>query len=94
MELHSQDYLAHHQGGRFLIMKLDLHGIRHEDVDSLVENFVLSHQKRMPLEIVYGNSPDMRSLVEGCLDRMGFSYNDGYQNAYGRFLVIGYREKE
>ena len=71
---------------------LDLHGIRHEDVDGLVENFILRYQEDMPLEIVYGNSPDMRCLVEACLSRMGFCYNEGYQNPYGRILVIGYGE--
>ena len=73
--------------------KLDLHGIRHEDVDSIVENFVLSHQDEMPLEIIYGNSPDMHRLVEKCLDRLGFSQHQGYQNSYGRLLVMGYREE-
>ena len=72
--------------------KLDLHGVKHEDVGSLVENFILCHQKEMPLEIIYGNSPVMRLLVEECLQRMDFSYNEGYQNSYGRFLVIGYGE--
>ena len=71
---------------------MDLHGVKHEDVDSLVENFVLSHQEEMPLEIIYGNSPSMRQLVEECLERTGFHYNEGYQNPYGRFLVIGYGE--
>ena len=74
--------------------KLDLHGIRHEDVNSLVENFILQYQEEMPLEIVYGNSPPMRFLVESCLDNMGFSYNDGYESPYGRLLVIGYREEK
>ena len=33
-------------------MKIDLHGIRHRDVDRLVENFVLLNQEKAPLEIV------------------------------------------
>ena len=71
--------------------KLDLHGIRHENVDALVENFVLNYQDEMPLEIIYGNSPQMRQLVEECLERIQFSYNEGYQNPYGRLLVLGHR---
>ena len=40
---------------------LDLHGIKHEDVDRLVENFVLL--KEPPLTIVCGNSDRMIELV-------------------------------
>lgn len=70
---------------------LDLHGIKHEDVDSLVEEFVLARQEEMPLEIIYGNSHVMRNLVTACLDRLQADYNDGYQNPYGRLLVIGWK---
>ena len=73
--------------------RLDLHRVKHEDVVSQVEEFVLFHQDEMPLEIIYGNSQVMRELVEGCLDKMGFSYNEGYQNPYGRLLVVGYNEE-
>ena len=44
-------------------MKIDLHGIRHRDVDRLVENFVLLNQEKAPLEIVCGNSQKMIDLV-------------------------------
>ena len=40
---------------------LDLHGIRHEDVDRLVENFVLLNEP--PLTIITGNSDRMRQIV-------------------------------
>ena len=71
---------------------LDLHCIKHEDVSLIVEEFVLFYQGEMPLEIIYGNSQTMRELVEECLDKIGFTYNDGYENPYGRLLVIGYSE--
>ena len=72
---------------------LDLHCTKHEDVVSKVEEFILFHQDEMPLEIIYGNSEAMRELVEGCLKEIGFTYNEGYQNPYGRLLVIGYSEE-
>lgn len=46
--------------------KLDLHGIRHSDVDRLVENFVLLNDT--PLTIVCGNSDKMIKLVKDKLD--------------------------
>ena len=51
-------------------MKIDLHGIRHRDVDRLVENFVLLNQEKAPLEIVCGNSQKMIDLVLEVIRRL------------------------
>ena len=48
--------------------KLDLHGVRHEDVDRMVENFVLLNTP--PLTIICGNSDRMIKLVQEILDRI------------------------
>lgn len=42
---------------------LDLHGVRHHEVDRLVENFILLNQKNLPLTIICGNSEKMLSLA-------------------------------
>ncbi len=47
---------------------LDLHGTRHDDVDRIVENFVLLNEA--PLTIVCGNSDRMIRLVQETLDRI------------------------
>ena len=52
---------------------LDLHGIRHSEVDRLVENFVLLNEP--PLTIITGNSDKMGELVRDTLDRI--YENDG-----------------
>ena len=51
-------------------MKLDLHGIRHYEVDRLVENFILMNQKQLPLEIVCGNSQTMIDIVLNVIERI------------------------
>ena len=45
--------------------ELDLHGIRHAEVDRLVENFVLLNEP--PLTIITGNSQRMSEIVVNCL---------------------------
>ena len=45
--------------------RLDLHGIRHAEVDRLVENFVLLNEP--PLTIITGNSQRMMEIVVNCL---------------------------
>lgn len=52
-------------------MDLDLHGIRHHDVDRVVENFIYMNQHEMPLKIICGNSTKMVELVQEVLSRVG-----------------------
>ena len=50
---------------------MDLHGVKHQDVDILVENFVLLNQASFPLTIICGNSPRMIDITNSVLDRIG-----------------------
>jgi hypothetical protein len=50
--------------------KLDLHGIRHHEVDALVENFILMNQEDVPLTIICGNSERMMDLVNAVINRI------------------------
>ena len=46
--------------------QLDLHGIRHEDVERLLENFILLNNP--PLTVITGNSDYMSTtLVQFCI---------------------------
>ena len=71
---------------------LDLHGVRHGDVEGAVEEFVLRHQDEMPLEVVCGGSAAMLVLVRKVLDRLGLEHGPGWQGQFGRLLVTGWRE--
>tara|TARA_R100000008_G_scaffold69663_1_gene47084 strand:- start:312 stop:542 length:231 start_codon:yes stop_codon:yes gene_type:complete len=55
-----------------MIKQLDLHGIKHEEVDRLVENFVLLNET--PMRIITGNSDTMRGLVIEVLDKHNIKY--------------------
>tara|TARA_B100001750_G_scaffold216105_1_gene200529 strand:+ start:45 stop:284 length:240 start_codon:yes stop_codon:yes gene_type:complete len=52
------------------LKKLDLHGVKHEEVDRVVENFLFLNQDDIPLEIVCGNSQRMIDLVLKVLTRV------------------------
>ena len=47
--------------------QLDLHGVRHSEVERLVENFVLLNE--LPLRIITGNSKKMDELVVNVLTK-------------------------
>ena len=66
---------------------LDLHGIKHHEVDLLVENFVYLNQEDMPLKIICGNSHKMISLAKVVLDRIDCEYEEGMGNNYGLIIV-------
>ena len=51
---------------------LDLHGVKHEDVDRLVENFILLNEP--PLKIITGNSDMMREIVTHLCAKHKISY--------------------
>lgn len=53
-------------------MVLDLHGIKHEMVSEMVENFIFNHQA--PFYIITGNSNRMKEIVFGVLDKYNFKY--------------------
>ena len=51
---------------------LDLHGVRHAEVERLVENFVLLNKP--PLKIIIGNSDKMRDIVLTELNRLSINW--------------------
>ena len=53
---------------------LDLHRVRHEEVDRLVENFILLNEP--PMRIITGNSDKMRKLVGNVLERHDMSWEN------------------
>lgn len=64
--------------------KLDLHGIRHREVDRLVENFILLNQKDFPIEIICGNSEKMIGLVLKVTNRLECDID---KSRYGAVIV-------
>jgi hypothetical protein len=71
------------------IPNLDLHGVKHEDVTPIVEDWALLWSYRVPAftgKIITGNSSKMRVLVEGVLMKHKFEYT--YMND-GSIIVAG-----
>jgi hypothetical protein len=53
--------------------ELDLHNVRHHQVERLVENFIFLNSP--PVRIITGNSPVMQRMVREILDRHKFTYD-------------------
>lgn len=52
---------------------LDLHGIKHQDVEVLVEEHVLLNTP--PMRIITGHSTTMKKIVKTVLERHKYSYD-------------------
>ena len=68
--------------------KLDLHGVRHHEVDLMVENFIFLNQHDIPLIIICGSSSKMVELVKVVLDRAESNYLEGKGFDFGRITVL------
>ena len=66
------------------ILHLDLHGIRHHDVEIMVQDFVLSHQEKLPLIVICGNSAKMIQIVNEALTKIKV---DVEETRYGRIRI-------
>jgi DNA-nicking Smr family endonuclease len=69
-------------------MKLDLHGIKHENVSNEVDRFIWeAMQLKLPqVEIVTGNSEQMKTIVYDCVSDYGFVCSEGFMN-WGALIV-------
>lgn len=56
--------------------ELDLHSIKHADVDLIVENFVFKNQDSLPALVICGNSNSMIDIVRNTLNRIDFKHED------------------
>ena len=66
------------------ILHLDLHGIRHHDVEIMVQDFVLSHQEKLPLIVICGNSAKMIQIVNEALAKLKVDFEE---TRYGRIRI-------
>jgi hypothetical protein len=64
--------------------QLDLHGVRHIEIEPIVENFILMNQGEFPLEIICGNSAKMIQLVNNVTDRLEL---ETHMYRYGTVIV-------
>ena len=57
------------------ITHLDLHGVRHYQVDDIVIDFIYKYQNRLPLIIICGNSSKMIEIVGNTLQNNNIKFS-------------------
>lgn len=57
------------------ISHLDLHGVKHKDVDNEILDFIYQHQDKLPLIIICGNSNKMIKIVSIALIKADIKFS-------------------
>ena len=64
---------------------LDLHGVRHENVEIELIDFCYKYQNEIPLKIICGNSKMMIDICTSSLAKQGIAYDI---QRYGIIMVV------
>jgi len=74
---------------------LDLHGVKHADVVHTLENFFFwdNPTKHRSVEIITGNSLEMKRLVTTWLDKYDYVYFSPHHNLGTIFVTSNQNEK-
>jgi len=69
-------------------MKLDLHGVKHQDVRRIVDIFLWENmtKKKSQVIIITGQSDTMKSIVKECVKEYGMACKEEFLNT-GSLLI-------
>ena len=65
----------------------DCHGMTYYEVEDTFENWILLNSTKLPVDVITGDSEQMRKIIRKCLDKHNFQYNVPYWNN-GMITVI------
>ena len=57
------------------ITHIDLHGVKHKDVDNEILDFIYQNQDKLPLIIICGNSNKMIQMVSMILKKVDIKFS-------------------
>ena len=65
-----------------MIAKIDLHGVKHENVGSTLDSFIWEQMKKKAaaVHVITGNSPEMKRIVTEIAKEYGFDVADSFGN--------------
>tara|TARA_Y100001970_G_scaffold256089_1_gene333449 strand:+ start:414 stop:626 length:213 start_codon:yes stop_codon:yes gene_type:complete len=66
---------------------LDLHGVKHRDVEYLVDIFIRKNHNNLPVEIITGNSLDMQAEVKKVITNYGLKMNPKSYFNLGSYII-------
>jgi len=69
---------------------IDLHGVKHENVGSMLDTFIWENMKRnaTAIKVITGNSAEMKKIVLDIANEYGFSVDDSWTNSGTVIITI------
>jgi len=72
---------------KYKLPELDLHGIYHIEVESLVNKFLEDNQDNLPVLIITGNSDKMKEIVRKVIEERNLEMRIKSHYNLGSFIV-------
>lgn len=71
-------------------MEIDLHGVKHENVGSLLDKTIWEGMNKnySTIRIITGNSREMKRIVNEIADEYGFMVNDEWGNSAAMIMSL------
>ena len=67
--------------------KLDLHNISHLNAEGLIEEFIINHYKKFPIEIITGNSLDMQNILKTIVKNHNLRITPSHAKNLGSYII-------
>ena len=73
-----------------MIAKIDLHGVKHENVGSMLDTFIWEQMKKKApaIHVITGNSSEMKRIVVEIANEYGFEVADTFGTSSQMTLLL------
>ena len=67
--------------------ELDLHKISHEEAKIIIEEFILKHYKKLPVQIITGNSVHMQNVLTQIIIKHDLRMSASHPDNLGSYII-------
>jgi len=67
--------------------ELDLHKISHEEAKIIIEEFILKHYKKLPVQIITGNSMKMQNILNSIVKIHNLRVVPSHPKNLGSYII-------
>ena len=67
--------------------ELDLHKISHEEAEIIIEEFIIKNYKKLPVQIITGNSVHMQNILTTVIDKHNLHIMPSHPENLGSYII-------
>jgi len=69
------------------VKELDLHKISHEEAGVIIEEFIIKNYKKLPVEIITGNSVHMQNILTAVIGNHNLRMVPSHSKNLGSYII-------